>query len=94
MLAGNKKNWRLVGVKLHLTGNPPTIKVSEPPALLLELLTLARADKGDAEVALRTVGPRLLLRRRGSYTERERETETEIMGISKTQHERGEKEKT
>lgn len=62
----HEEDGRLVGVKLHLPGNPRPVEVRVPPALLLalRLFVLVRgADERDAEEALGP-GPADLLRPR------------------------------
>lgn len=56
----------LVGVQLHLSGDPGAVEVRVPPAfLLLRLLELfRRPDERDAEVTLLPIGRQLLLQRR------------------------------
>lgn len=64
VLASYKKDGRLVRVQLHLPGNPRSVKMGVPPALLLVLrvFVLVRgADEGDAEETLLSVHLNLLL---------------------------------
>lgn len=64
VLASYKKDGRLVRVQLHLPGNPWSVKMGVPPALLLVLwvFVLVRgADEGDAEETLLSVHLNLLL---------------------------------
>ena len=62
-LTGHKKDGRFIGVDLHLTSNPLSVKVCVPHAMLVVVVTelVSRTGEGNLEVALHRILVLLLL---------------------------------